>query len=404
MPSVDANIFNALALPDPGMPTNVTREYLQAQERYREARTLEEKIDALKLMLSTVPKHKGTERLRYELKKNLAGKRRELESKVLKKAPTRSEFHVPKEGIAQAVLIGPPNSGKSLVLNRLTSTHARVAPYPFTSLTPEPGMLAFEDVQIQLVEMPALVQDVSEGRWIGPKMLSMIRNADVLVIVLDLGAEPVEDMEMICHELDTAGIRLNKRKPGVVVRRTERGGIQLEGDIKEADRTYVTNLLQGRGYHNATATFLEKVSRDDLADAFDESVVYRKGLVLANKGDLPGTEIAFEELKSRFGGEFPMIPVSADKGIGLEKVGKAIFDLLNRIRLYTKVPGQRPQTRPLVLVDGSTVRDLSMSLHKRFVTNFRFARVWGSSVNFEGEMVGLTHVLADGDVVEVHAR
>jgi len=386
------------------MPTNVTREYLDAQEKYREARTLEEKVAALKLMLSTVPKHKGTERLRYELKKNLAGKRRELEARSTKRASSRSSFHVPKEGIAQVVLIGPPNSGKSLLLNRLTNAEANVASYPFTSNKPRPGMMDYVDVQIQLVEMPALIEDVSEGKWLGPKMLSMVRNADAIVIVVDLCQSPVDQLEMILGELESAGIRLNKGQPAVRVKRTDRGGIELEGDIADEDRAYVLGLLQSHGYHNASVVFLERLSRGDMEDAFAEGLAYKRAIVLANKGDMPGTESSFEDLRVRCGGEFPLFPISAKKGKGLEEIRKEIFGSLSVIRVYTKVPGQNPEKKPLVLGSGATVEDLAGNLHKRFISNFRFARIWGASVNFGGEMVGLTHTLADGDVVEVHAR
>ena len=386
------------------MPTNVTREYLEAQEKYREARTQEEKVEALKLMLSTVPKHKGTERLRYELKKNLAKQRRELEARRLKKVTSHSDFHVAKEGIAQVALIGPPNSGKSLILNRLTGARAKVASYPFTSTKPLPGMMQHEDVQIQLVEMPALVEDVSEGKWIGPKMLSTMRNADALVMVLDLSGDPVREMEVIREELEAAGIRLNRRRPGIVVKRTDRGGIQIEGEVQDADKPHIVDLLQSRGYHNASLLLLEKVSREDLADALDESLVYKKALVLANKGDRAQTQESYERLVDRLGKDFPTIPISAKEGIGMDNVARAIYALLDVVRVYTKVPGQRPERRPLVLRNGSSVQDVAESLHRRFVDNFRFARVWGSSVNFGGEMVGLAHVLEDRDTVEFHAR
>ena len=387
------------------MPTNVTREYLEAQQKYTEARTLEEKIEALKLMLSTVPKHKGTERLRYELKKNLANKRREVQAREQKKASQQHYgFDIPKEGIAQVVMIGPPNSGKSLLLNKLTSSHAKVAPYPFTSIIPNPGMLSHEDVQIQLVEMPALIEDVSEGRWLGARMFSMLRNADALMILLDLADDPAGQMEMILGELQAARIRLNRKRPSIEIRRTEEGGLQIQGDVSEEDRTYVMDLLRSQGYQSAIVVFSGKVQRDDLSEALDPSFAYKNVLVVANKGDLPETEAPFKDLVERYGTDFTILPVSAEKGHGLENLGKSIFDLLGVVRLYTKVPGQRPETRPLVLPKGSVVRDVAKSLHKRFITNFRFARVWGASVNFGGEMVGLTHVLVDGDVVEIHAR
>jgi ribosome-interacting GTPase 1 len=311
---------------------------------------------------------------------------------------------VPKEGIAQILLIGAPNVGKSLILNKLTSSHAKVAPYPFTSNLPTPGMLQYEDVQIQLVEMPALVEEVSEGRWLGPKMLSMMRNSDAIIIVIDLHRDPIAQMDMINRELEAARIKLNLERPKIDIKRTDRGGIQIEGEIDENDKPFVMELMQSRGYHNASVIFLERVPRERIPDAFNESLTFKRAMILANKGDMPGTESAFESLNRTYGEDFTILPVSAEKGAGLEEVGGSIYSILGRMRIYTKIPGQKPETKPLVLPEGSIVRDVGQSLHRRFVTNFRFARVWGNSVNFGGEMVGLNHPLGDGDVVEFHAR
>jgi ribosome-interacting GTPase 1 len=294
--------------------------------------------------------------------------------------------------------------GKSLILNKLTSSHAKVAPYPFTSNLPTPGMLQYEDVQIQLVEMPALVEEVSEGRWLGPKMLSMMRNSDAIIIVIDLNRDPIKQMKMINRELEASRIKLNLERPKIDIKRTDRGGIQIEGEIDEDDKPFVMGLMQSRGYHNASVIFLERVPRDRIPDSFNESLIFKRAMILANKGDMPGTESAFENLNKIYGENFTILPVSAEKGAGLEEIGSRIYTLLGSMRIYTKIPGQKPETKPLVLPEGSIVRDVGQSLHRRFVTNFRFARVWGNSVNFGGEMVGLNHLLRDGDVVEFHAR
>jgi len=387
------------------LPTNVTREYLEAQQKYTEAASLEEKIEALKLMLSTVPKHKGTERLRYELKKNLAKKTRELkEQRARKTSSARSSFHVPREGIGQVALVGPPNSGKSAILSKMTSAKVRVTDYPFATMMPVPGMLDFEDIQIQLVEVPAVVEDVSDGRWVGPRVLSLVRNADALAIVVDLSTDPVAQLEMMKRELNSGGIRLNKTRPRVDVKRTGEGGINIVGELDREEIEIARQILIGRGFHNATVVFQEHVSPEDLLDVLDESVVYKRAIVIANKGDLPKTQEAYESMVNRFGGEFEIFPISAKLGIGLEDLPRALFKCLEVIRIYTKAPGRRRESRPLVLPVDSTVRAAAEALHKSFLEGFRFARVWGSSVNFDGEMVGLSHVLRDGDTVEFHSR
>ncbi|RLF80534.1 GTP-binding protein, partial [Thermococci archaeon] len=193
------------------MPTNVTAEYLAAEEEYRQAKTIPEKIRALEKMYATVPKHKGTEKLRLQIKRKLAELRKELEKQQSQRKGGGYSFSVKKEGAAQIVLAGLPNVGKSSLLNVLADIDVDVADYPFTTVEPIPGMMKHKDVQIQLVEVPGLIEGAALGKGMGTQLLSVIRNADAIAIVVDLSQDPVKQMEIILKEFERAGIKINKR-------------------------------------------------------------------------------------------------------------------------------------------------------------------------------------------------
>jgi len=387
------------------MPTNVTGEYLEAEEEYRNARTIPEKIRALERMYATVPKHKGTEKLRLQIKRKLAELRKELEKQRQLKKGGGPSIAVRKEGAAQIVLAGLPNVGKSSLLRALTNVDAEVADYAFTTVKPVPGMMNHRDVQIQLVEVPGLVEGAALGKGMGPQLLSVIRNADAIAIVVDLSRDPVRQMETLLREFERAGIKVNKRKPRVEIKRTALGGIvingqeNIKGDIQE-----VMKMLREERIHSAEITVKEPVTLEEFADAIDESLVWRRAIIVANKGDAPGSKENYEKLVKAYGDRFKIIPVSAKKGINLEELRDELYDLAGIIRVFTKSPGEEPAYPPVALKKGSTVMDLAERIHKDFARNFRYARVWGKSVKFPGQRVGADHVLEDGDIVEIHAR
>ncbi|ASJ10213.1 GTP-binding protein [Thermococcus sp. P6] len=387
------------------MPTNVTVEYLKAEEEYQKARTIQEKIRALEKMYATVPKHKGTEKLRLHIKRKLSELRKELEKQQAQKKGGGYSFSVRKEGAAQIVLAGLPNAGKSSLLRALTNADTDVADYPFTTVEPIPGMMHHKDVQIQLVEVPGLVQGAALGKGMGPQLLSVIRNADAIAIVVDLSRDPVEQMEILLREFERAGIKLNRRRPAVEIRKTVTGGIvingqeNIKGDVRE-----VMRMLREERIHSAEITVKEPVTLEDFSDALDESLVWRKAIVIANKGDAPGSRENYERLVKAYGERFRIIPVSARKKIQLDKLKDELYELAGIIRVFTKSPGEEPAYPPVPLKKGSTVMDLAERIHKDFARNFKYARVWGKSVKFPGQRVGADHVLEDGDVVEIHAR
>ncbi|MCD6558828.1 MAG: GTP-binding protein [Palaeococcus sp.] len=387
------------------MPTNVTIEYLKAEEEYQKARTIPEKIRALEKMYATVPKHKGTEKLRLQIKRKLSELRKELEKQQAQRKGGGYSFSVRKEGAAQIVLAGLPNVGKSSLLKTLTNADIDVADYPFTTVEPIPGMMHHRDVQIQLVEVPGLVEGAALGKGMGTQLLSVIRNADAIAIVVDLSNDPTKQMEILMKEFERAGIKVNKRKPRIEIKRTSMGGIiingqeNIKGDIRE-----VMRMLREEKIHSAEITVKEPVTLEDFSDALDNSLVWKKAIIIANKGDAPGSRESYERLLREYGERFKIIPVSAKKRIKLEELKEALYEIAGVIRVFTKSPGEDPAYPPIPMKKGSTVIEVAKKVHKDFAKNFKYARVWGKSVKFPGQRVGAEHVLEDGDIVEFHIR
>ena len=328
------------------MPANLPPKYHEAENRYRAARTIPEKVAALQEMLALMPKHKGTDHLKADVRARIAKLMDDLEHPTASRGGRPYAFAIRKEGAGQAVLIGPPNSGKSSLLAALTGAKARVGDYPFTTQVPEPGMLRFENIHIQIVDTPPL----SEGR-LESRLFGLMRNADLLVAVVDLGANSVMQVEAVLRLLRHWGIR--PLGPGD----------DAEPDREQADKRLV---------------------------------------VAANKADLGGALDAFQRLLAGYGERFPVVHASASQAVGLEDLGREIFKSLGVIRVYTAAPGAEPNLEnPLVLPQGSTVEEAATDIHKAWQQKLKYALLWGSA-KFEGQRVGREHVLADGDVVELH--
>ncbi|MBC7218662.1 MAG: 50S ribosome-binding GTPase [Hadesarchaea archaeon] len=382
------------------MPANVTPEYKKAEERYLQARTLEERIKATEEMIRVAPKHKGSEKLLRTLKHRLAKLRLELEEKREKKVCRGSgpSFSVKKEGAAQVALVGLPNSGKSKILQELTSARVEVADYPFTTRYPVPGMMQFEDVQIQLVEVPAIVEGSSYGRGLGARPLSVARNADAIALVVDASDDPVKQIRILLGELDAVGVKLNCRPPKVTIEKRSSGGIEIKGaKLVEGGEIEIKRILQEHRIHNAFVVVEEPITPDEFEEALSESNVYPKGFILLNKFDAPGADEKLEKIKQEFGGMLEVLHT----GEKLEDLKRRIYQQLDMIRVYTKKPDEKPAERPLVLPRGSTVLDVARSVHKDFAKELKFAKVWGST-KFPGQQVTKDYVLEDKDIVELH--
>jgi ribosome-interacting GTPase 1 len=331
------------------MPANLTPDYREAEERYRRAASHDEKVEALREMIALLPKHKGTEKLHADLKKKLAKHEEEGAHVARSGHHAPDPGHVRKEGAGQWVLLGPPNAGKSALLAALTHAHPEVADYPFTTRAPQPGMMPFEDVLVQLVDTPAVAPGHVES-WLP----NLAYGADGLLLVLDVAAD----------------------------------------DLDASWRALAELLERARVWPR---------SRPVPAGA-SPLLVQRPVLVLANKCDLDGDGTFAQLAREAVGPEWPFHAVSALRGDGLDALRPILFAELRRVRVHTKEPGKPADAgRPFVLAAGATVEDLARLVHQDLAARLKFARIWGRTARFDGQQVDRHHALDDGDVVELHA-
>ena len=331
------------------MPANLTPQYMSAEQRFKQATTHDEKITCLEEMLRVMPKHKGTDKLQADLKRRLSKLRQEAQ----KTAATHRghTLSVEAEGAGQIVMVGPPNVGKSALLAALTKATPEVADYPFTTRRPMPGMVAFENVQIQLVDMPPISHEYMES-W----MSQITRNADALLLVVDLGDPGVLDtVELIVAMLQE------------------------------------WKILPTAGPLTA-----------EIEDALEVGVVPRRALLLGNKCDGLASKDNWDILQEFYSTRWPTLAVSATHGHHLDTLRRELYTLLDIVRVYTKAPGKKPDlTAPFTMPRGSTVVEVAATVHKDFASRLKFARIWGTE-KYDGQMVQHDYVVQEGDVIELH--
>lgn len=389
------------------MPANLPPETKKKWVEVTLTRNPEEKLRLMGEFLSMVPKHKGTEKMCRQVKRQMAQLRDEIEEK--KKTSKRRggfSYFIEKAGAAQIAIIGPTNAGRSSLLKAITNATVEVASWPFTTKLPTPGMLHYLDIQFQLVEAPAIVKGSSEGKFDGFQVLSLARNADGLIIMLDLTDDPVGNLNMIVDELENARILITDPEGSVEITRRGYGrDIQFiwDGDLVDCTSDDVVKLLGEYRIRSALVRIKGKVSLETVEDAIYGNAVYRPTMILANKVDLKNDREILECVwKSAQPIEVFAVSVENTKGLG-EKLGKCLFEMLKIIRVYTKQPGKEAATEPIVARKGINVGDLAKSIHSDFYKNFKHAKIWGPSAKYEGERVGLDRCLDDGDVIQFHA-
>lgn len=325
------------------MPANLPPQYFEAERKFREAKTIDEKISALEKMLAIMPKHKGTEKLQAQLKRKIA----KLEEERFRSTGSKRGFSqlIKREGAGQIAIVGLPNCGKSTLLSRLTNAKPDIADYPFSTRSCLAGMMPYENIMIQLIDTPPLMFEAAEGFLSG-----QLRYADALCIIIDLTDDVRTQYELIIEEL-------KQWKIGIL------------GMLNETPQ---------------------------------EGSVIKRAVVAGNKLD---ENIPAEVLNTFLGlgnEKIPCIAISAKKGIGLEDLKTHMFNVLDIIRVYTKSPGKKPRMdQPLILKRNSTVEDVARSIHKDFLEKLLYARIWGKKV-FDGQKVKRDYVLEDGDIVELH--
>jgi ribosome-interacting GTPase 1 len=375
------------------------------------ARTPKEKMDAMIEFLKYVPHHKGTMKLRGEMNRKIAQIKMDLEDKKRKgtgKSSGGPKLFIEKEGSAQVAVIGMTNVGKSCLMTATTNSKVLVTPTPFSTHEPVPGIMNYGDVQFQLVEAPAVMEGASEGRGTGHVTLGLARNADGVLLMVDLSRDPIEQLDLILEELEKSRVLVNKPSGRVTIDRRNAGvalRITLVGHLIDCSMREVEDLLREYKIHDAIVKISGDVRLEDVANAVFETTIYKPAVIVANKLDLKGAELNLKILKKYVNGKLPIVGMSCQDKKGLEELGKAIFESLGIIRIYTKEPGSKAETgRPFALKRGATINDLAKNIHKEFLYNFLFAMVWAKRLPFSPKKVGLNFVLDDGDIVEIHTR
>jgi small GTP-binding protein len=333
--------------------------------------------------------------------------RREIEEKKQKKAGTGGpKVFIEKEGDAQIVLLGPTNVGRSSLLSSLTNSKVAISSYPYTTTEPTPGMFNYQDLQLQMVETPALMEGSSEGGAWGLQTLTSARNADGIILMVDLSQNPVEQFKLISDELEKSKIVTRKPRARIDIEKKHMGAklkFIVLGRLVDCSVKDLTRLLKSYGIRDATVKIRGEATFDDVEEAIFEGKVHRPAIILATKLDRPKAAEGLKELKAVVGDEMKVLAVSCTTGDGLEDLGSELFDMLDIMRVYTKEPNKRDASlRPFTIRKGSNVFDLAKRIHSDFYNQFSYAKVWSNRLRFSPQKVGGSFGLQDGDTVELH--
>ncbi|HDJ66613.1 MAG TPA: TGS domain-containing protein [Nitrososphaeria archaeon] len=383
------------------MPANLPAEAQKALAKYQAAKTIEGKIKALEEALSLIPAHKGTEKLRGRIRRRISELRRMAERKAAAKPGRRDYFSIPKEGAAQIALIGAANSGKSSILKALTNAKPLVAPYQLTTTKPTPGMMLYDDVELQLVELPAILTEELEETSFTGRSIGFAKNSDLILIVIDSSKDPITQFKKIVELLDEFGVTIRPKRCRIEVERKDSGGIRLVvfGKLKASYRE-ASELLRSMGIRNAVVKIWGEADLSDLEDSILRELIFKKAVVVFNKIDAADRESLTTLEKFLERNRISFVEISAENGSGTEILKKLIFNTLGLIRIYTQRDGVRAE-KPIVVGRGCTVREIARIIHRELAEKMRYARVWGKSVKIQGQQVGPEHILEDGDVIEI---
>jgi ribosome-interacting GTPase 1 len=393
------------------MPTNLPPDALDKWEEVENAKSPRERMEKMQEFLKYVPQHKGTLKLRGEIKRKIALIKNDIEDKKRKgtgKSSGGPKLFVEKEGSAQLAILGMTNAGKSCLMQAVTKANVVVSPTDYTTRQPVPGIMDFGDVQFQLVETPAVMEGSGDGRAWGPMTLGVARNADGVLLMVDLSHDPVGQLELLVSELEKSRVLVTRPNGRVEIDRRHTGTalrIILIGRLVGTTMKEVEEMLRSYRINDAIVKITGEVTLDDIEDSIFETTTYKPAVVVANKLDAKGAEANLRILKKYVDNKMPIVAMSCEQKKGVEELGRTMIASLGIIRVYTKEPGSKQDTgRPFALKRGSTMGDLARNIHKEFVSNFMFAMVWAKRLPFSPKKVGLNFVLDDGDIVEIHVK
>lgn len=358
-----------------------------------------EKIQAIKDEMAKTQINKATEHHVGLLKAKLAKLRREQEELKSKSSGSSIGFDVKRTGDATVVLIGLPSVGKSTLLNRITGAKSAVASFQFTTTTVVPGMMEHRGAKIQILDLPGVIKGASTGKGLGKRVLSVAKSADLVLIVLDV-FQPYHD-EIVRTELANIGIRLDQKPPNIVIEKTSDGGISVSQQVKmtKMSVSLMKDILRVYGINSARVLVREDIDSEQLIDFVSGDKTYVESLTVVNKIDLVNQGF-LNELQSNL--KAKIIPISADADININALEDKIYERLDFIRIYMRPKGSETDYKePLVTRNGSTILEICNKLHRDLKKDFRYGLVWGKSVKYGGQRVGLHHCLQDEDVLTI---
>jgi len=362
--------------------------------------SIEKEIQEVEEEIRETPYNKSTEEHIGRLKAKLA-KLKEEKREEGKGTGGGEGYAVEKTGHGTVILVGFPSVGKSTLLNSLTGAESEVAEYEFTTLEVNPGIMKYKGANIQILDVPGIISGASEGRGRGQEVISVLRNADLLLIVLE--AMDIDQYDRVMEEIRDAGMRIDEKPPKVKIEEKDSGGLDISSTVDlDLSEDLIKSVLEEKGIINADVIIREDLTQERLIDAVMDNRRYIPGLVVVNKVDLVDDQ-HLEELKREVEEkvEEECIFVSAEHGY-LSQFKEKIFDGLQFMRIYLKPQGGEPdKDEPLILKKGADIEKLAQEIHRDFSNKFRYARVWGNSAKHPGQQVGKDHKLKDGDIVTI---
>ena len=359
-----------------------------------------EKIKAIQDEMARTQINKATEHHIGLLKAKIAKLKREQEADITKKSGMKQDgFDVRRTGDATVVFIGLPSVGKSTLLNKMTGAKSTVGAFQFTTLTVVPGMMEYRGAKIQVLDLPGIIKGASTGKGLGKRILSVARTADLVLLVLDVFQPYHEDV--LTNELGNIGIRLNQLPPNITIEKASMGGIAIaqQAKLTKITEKHLKDILHLYGIVSARVVVREDLTSEQLADHIAGNISYSKAITVLNKIDLVDKEF-LKDLKTKIKSE--VIEVSANADLNIEVLKEKIYEKLKFIRIYMRPKGGETDFKePFIAREGDTVEDICNKLHRRLRREFRYGLVWGKSVKFGGQRVGLNHIMQDEDVLTI---
>ncbi len=359
-----------------------------------------EKIKAIQDEMARTQINKATEHHIGLLKAKIAKLKREQEADITKKSGMKQDgFDVRRTGDATVVFIGLPSVGKSTLLNKMTGAKSTVGAFQFTTLTVVPGMMEYRGAKIQVLDLPGIIKGASTGKGLGKRILSVARTADLVLLVLDVFQPYHEDV--LTNELGNIGIRLNQLPPNITIEKASMGGIAIaqQAKLTKITEKHLKDILHLYGIVSARVVVREDLTSEQLADHIAGNISYSKAITVLNKIDLVDKEF-LKDLKTKIKSD--VIEVSANADLNIEVLKEKIYEKLKFIRIYMRPKGGETDFKePFIAREGDTVEDICNKLHRRLRREFRYGLVWGKSVKFGGQRVGLNHIMQDEDVLTI---